>query len=163
MELEKKHYIQIAICVLLSIVSIAIYVWYYNEYIKPKSYVIGSPSVPLAYESLPIKEYLSSENVLFSLDINDVSFKNIEGTATYEYVFDGVKFNGLENDYAMFVNNTLLEDTQNAGTLSGVHHLQYIDVYNSVFETTDININFAFGNLECIFFIIDDQISPAGF
>ena len=148
MELKKKDYIQIAICVMLSIIGIALFCWYYQEYIKPKSYTIGAPTKEFDYEKLPVKDYISKDNVLFSLNINDVTFKNSNNTATYEYMFEGLDFNGLVNDYAVFVNNTLLKDNENAGILQATHTLNYINSENSVFESTDIKINFTFGTLK---------------
>ncbi len=147
MELEKKHYYQILVCVLISVICVVLYAWYYMEYIKPKSNTIGSPETELAYTRLPIKDYISTDSVLFSMDVNDVSFKVENGTATYNYTFDSQQYNGLITDYALFVNNTLLSDSQNAGTLSGVYTLNYINENNTVFNTTNINISFTFHSL----------------
>lgn len=144
MGFEKRHFIQIAVCALITTICLVVYVWYYNTYLKPKSYVIGSPET-MAYEKLPIKDYLSKDNVLFSMNINDVSFKNANGTATYEYKFNGMQYNGLVNDYSLFVNDIVLADVENAGTLKATHTLKYINVENKVFDTTDISIDFAFG------------------
>ena len=42
MALTKNHYIQIAICSILTIISVFLFAWYYREYIAPQSYTIGA-------------------------------------------------------------------------------------------------------------------------
>ena len=144
MELRKNHYIQIAICVLLTVICCVLYGWYYKEYIKPKSYLIGTPTETMAYEKLAIKDYISNDKVLFSQDINDQTFKVVNGVATYEFTFEAKQYNGLLNDYALFINNDLVPDTQNLGTFKGQHTIRYKNVNNEIFNTTTINIDFSF-------------------
>ena len=162
MQLEKKHYIQIAICTLICVISIALYCWYYKEYIAPESYTIGTPET-MAYEKLTIKDYVSSDTVLFSQNINDSTFKVENGKATYNYLFDNKVFNGLLNNYAVFVNDTLLSDTQNAGTISGVYTIRYINADNIVFNTTDVDINFTFQSQSSVLRVsFDDKDDSLG-
>ncbi len=144
MTFEKKHYLQIAICTILSIICIFIYAWYWRNYIKPESFTIGDPTQSLAYEKLPIKEYISNDEVLFSMDVSDISFKVNNGRANYTYNFEPINFNGVNNDYSLFVNNVMLTDTQNAGLISGVHKIDFINIQNEVFNTIDVNVDFTF-------------------
>lgn len=143
MDTNKKNVLQVCICLLLILISTALYCWYYQEYVKPKSYVIGNV-VEFPYKNLAIKDYIEDEDVLFSINLNDVAFKSDKTTCTYTYNFENKEFNGLLTDYVIFVNDTLITDTQNAGTISGVYQNIYRDVDNNVFNTTDVNINFAF-------------------
>ncbi len=144
MEMKKSQYIQILICFLLSVIGCVIYVWYYKEYIKPRSYTIGTPTV-MAYEELPIKEYFSSDNVIFSANLNDISFANKEGEATYEMNFAPKDYNGLLNNYAVFVNNDLVLDySQTAGAMKANHAITYNDIENKPISKSNIKIDFAF-------------------
>ena len=145
MDLSKNHYMQLLICVLLCVISGVLFAYYYKEYVAPESFTIGSITTG-TYKELEIKDYLSDDEVLFSQNINDVSFKVVDGVATYEYLFAQTIYNGLTNDYVLFVNNELVTDTQNAGTFSADYVLNFRDVDNEIVNTTTINIDFTFQN-----------------
>ena len=143
--MEKKHWYTIIICSMLTLISLAIYGFYYREYVKPKSYTIGSYK-PKDYTSLEIKEHLTSDDVLFSMDLDDVSFKidDTAGTATYTYSANAVDFNGENNDYIIYVNNYMLSNlSSTAGAISGIHNIKYYDVDKSVLATSALNLSFA--------------------
>ena len=143
MALTKNHYIQIAICSILTIISVFLFAWYYREYIAPQSYTIGSITEG-AYKKLEIKDYISDEDVIFSQNINDVSFAVTNGRALYEYTFDPKEFNGLTKDYAIFVNNDYLKCNESAGRITATYAIEYRNVDNEVIATTNINIDFTF-------------------
>lgn len=145
--MTKKHYITIAITSLLVLIAIALFNFYYQTYVAPESFVIGSVKIE-DYKTLPIKDYLSDEDVLFSQNINDVSFSNKNGIATYEYNFDAKEFDGEQKDYVIYVNDYLISNlTENAGTVGGIHALNYYDVEKQVLCSSAINIDFSFYSL----------------
>ena len=143
MALNKNHYIQLAICTILTIISVVLFAWYYREYIAPQSYTIGAITEG-AYKKLEIKDYISDEDVIFSQNINDVSFAVTNGRALYEYTFDSKSFNGLTKDYAIFVNNDYLKCNESAGRITATYAINYLNVDNEVIATTNINIDFTF-------------------
>lgn len=143
MALNKNHYIQIAICTILTIISVVLFAWYYREYIAPQSYTIGTITEG-AYKKLEIKDYISDKDVLFSQNINDVSFAVTNGRALYEYTFDSQSFNGLTKDYAILVNNDYLKCTESAGRITASYVINYFNVNNEIIATTTINIEFTF-------------------
>lgn len=145
MDLSKKHYLQLLICLLICVICGVLFAYYYKEYVAPESFTIGSITTG-TYKELAIKDYLSDEEVLFSQNINDVSFNVIDGVATYEYIFEQTDYNGLTNDYALFINDELVSDSQNAGTFSADYVLNFRDVDNEIINTTIINIDFTFEN-----------------
>ena len=73
-----KHLRFSIICIAIIVISVALFNYYYQEYIKPKSYTLGEVVIK-DYTALPIKDYLSENEVLFSQDLDDVSFKNVNG------------------------------------------------------------------------------------
>ena len=146
--MTKKHYITLSICALLIVIGIAIFGAYYRDYIKPESYSIGVIE-ELCYKKLAIKDYLSDENVLFSQNINDVSFSSKDGISTYEYNFDAREFNGEDKDYLIYVNNYMINNlTETAGTVGGTYNLNYYDIEKQVLCSSAININFSFYSLQ---------------
>lgn len=148
--MEKKYYIQLLICSLVILISIAVFNFYYQTYIAPESFVIGSLKYD-DYKSLPIKDYLSDDEVIFSQNINDVTFSNRNGVATYEYNFDAKSFNGIDNDYIIYVNDYLITSIEeNAGTISGTYKLNYYDVEKKILCSSSININFSFYSLKSV-------------
>ncbi len=100
--MTKKYWIQVIVCFLVILIGSVLGVYYYQEYISPESFTIGTISNG-TYKELAIKDYLSDDTVLFSQNINDVSFSIDEGTATYDYNFDATEFNGLEKSYLIYV------------------------------------------------------------
>lgn len=145
--MEKKHYIQILICSLTILIAVVLFNYYYQTYIAPESFVIGSVQYE-DYKTLTIKDYLSDDDVLFSQNINDVSFSTKDGIATYEYNFDAKKFNGEDNSYIIYVNNYMVNDiSNNVGTSSGTYNLTYYDVEKAVLCQSEIKINFSFYSL----------------
>ena len=148
--MTKNHYIQIAVMSLVILIASVLFAYYYNNYVAPESYTIGSLSGG-DYTELAIKDYLSDDTVLFSQNINDVSFKVENGTATYDYNFDAKEFNGLENNYLIYVNNYIINDlTTNAGVISGTYNLNYQDVNNDTLCASKINISFTFRSLSSV-------------
>lgn len=148
--MTKKHYITMAICGLVMFICTAMYIGYYNNYVAPKSYSVGTIE-EVTYKEYQVKDYLTDEDVLFSQNINDVTFKNINHTATYEYSFDAVEFNGLDSSYIICVNDYMINTTAsdvNVGTIGGVHRLNYYDIEKQVLCTSDININFSFYTMQ---------------
>lgn len=147
--MTKKHYLHITVCALLVVISAVLFSYYYKTYIAPESFVIGSVEYE-DYKLLPIKDYLSDEDVIFSQNINDVSFASSDGTAKYEYNFDAKEFNGIENNYIIYVNDYMINTNPsdvNAGTISGVYKLNYYDVDKKVLCASDITISFSFYSL----------------
>ena len=146
--MTRKHYMTLAICSLLIVISLACYGSYYCDYLLPKSFVVGT-NQEYAYKELAVKDYLSDDMILFSQNINDVSFVNNKGIATYEYSFDHKDFNGEDNLYSLFINNSLVTETsQTAGTYTGLYHLNYFDVDKNVLCSSDITISFAFYSVQ---------------
>lgn len=142
--MEKKHYIQILICSLIILISVILFIYYYQTYIAPESFVIGNVQYE-DYKTLPIKDYISDEDVIFSQNINDVSFSTKDGVAIYEYNFDAKDFNGEENDYIIYVNNYMINAiSDNAGTSNGTFNLTYYDVEKAVLCQSEIKISFSF-------------------
>lgn len=145
--MTKKHWIQVIVCFLVILIGSVLGIYYYQEYISPESFTIGSITNG-TYKELAIKDYLSDDTVLFSQNINDVSFSINEGTATYDYNFDPKEFNGLEKSYLIYVNNYIINDiTTNAGTISGTYKINFQDVDNETLCSSDISISFAFRSL----------------
>ncbi len=141
--MTKKHYYQIAVCSLVIFISIILFCAYYNKFIKPKSYVIGSPTAG-TYKALDIIEYLSDDIVLFSQDISDENFTVSGDTATYEYQYGPMNFNGLDKQYLIYVNDYCLNDiTTNAGTISAKYNLKFYDIDKSILSDTQVNVNFS--------------------
>ena len=135
--MEKKHYIQILICSLVIAIAVVMFNYYWQTYIAPESFVIGTLEYD-DYKTLPIKDYLSEDDVVFSQNINDVSFANKDGLATYEYNFDVKEFNGLEKQYIIYVNNYMINNLNvKAGTISGTYSLNYYDVEKKVLCSSD--------------------------
>ena len=145
--MTKKHYLQIILCTSLVIIASVLFSYYYKEYIAPESYTIGT--IPTHdYTELSIADYFSDDDVIFSQNINAMSFANEEGTATYICNFDAKEFNGLKNSYIIYVNEHLVNDIkQQAGQISGVYKLNYLDVDSSVLCSSNIKIDFAFYSL----------------
>lgn len=145
--MTQKHYITIAVCSLLCLISIFMFNHYYQEYVKPESYIIGSVKLDENYKLLTLKDYMGDEDVLFSQNINDVSFKNIDGTATYEYNFDAKEFDGVVNQYMIYVNDYMIATTSNAGTIGGTYNMNYYDINKEVLCASPIRIDFSFYSL----------------
>ena len=131
--MTKKHYIQIAISGLLVLIAAVMFSYYYNTYIAPESFIIGSVQLE-DYKTLPIKDYLSDDTVIFSQNINDISFSYSDSSGYYyEYYFDAKEFNGEEKDYLIYVNDYMVNDlVENAGTISGTYNLTYYDTENQI-------------------------------
>jgi len=145
--MTKKHYITIAICSLIILIAGALFGYYYKEYIAPESYVIGSAKDGI-YKELAFADYYTDEDVLFSQNINKSTFSVSEGIASYEFNFEHVEFNGVDNNYVLYVNDYMLNNiNSDAGTISGTYTLNYYDVDKSVLCHTDISINFSFYSL----------------
>lgn len=147
--MTKKHYLHITVCALLVVISAVLFSYYFKTYIAPESFVIGSVEYE-DYKLLPIKDYLSDDQVLFSQNVNDVSFASADGTAKYEYNFDAKEFNGIENSYIIYVNDYMINinpSDVNAGTISGIYKLNYYDVEKQVLCASDITISFSFYSL----------------
>lgn len=148
--MTKKYWLQVIVCICIILIGTVLGIYYYQEYIAPESYTIGSITAG-TYKELEIKDYLSDDTVLFSQNINDVSFKIDNGTATYDYNFDPKDFNGLENNYLIYVNNYIINDlTTNAGTISGVYNLNYFDINNDSLCDSNITISFTFRSLSSV-------------
>lgn len=142
--MTKKHYWTVAVCALLMVISIALYAYYYKEYIKPRNYTIGTIE-KYDYKKLAIKEYLSDDTVLFSQNLDDITFTNQGQTATYEFYASPVEFNGEENDYCIFVNEHMLyiaDGDLQAGSITSTYTLKYYDVDKTVLLTSNIKISF---------------------
>ncbi len=145
--MKQKHWLQIAVMSLFIVIATVLGVNYYNEYIAPESFTIGNIA-EVDYTSLQIKDYLSSEDVIFSQNINDVSFSNKDGTALYEYNFEHKTFDGVKNSYIIYVNDYMINNlTSNAGTISGTYKINYYDVELNKLCSSDITIAFSFTNL----------------
>lgn len=143
--MEKKHWYYIIVCSLVITICSILYMNYYKEYVAPKSYTIGSFK-PRDYTVLEIKEQLTPEDVLFSHDFDNVSFKVDESTniATYEFSSSPIEFNGENNDYVIYVNNYIVSNLDvTAGAISGTHTIKYYDVDKSVLATSTLNLSFA--------------------
>ncbi len=148
--MTKKYWIQVIVCFLVILIGSVLGVYYYQEYISPESFTIGTISNG-TYKELAIKDYLSDDTVLFSQNINDVSFSIDEGTATYDYNFDATEFNGLEKSYLIYVNNYIINDiTTNAGTISGTYKINFQDVDNETLCSSNISISFTFRSLSSV-------------
>ena len=148
--MTKKYWIQVLVCFLVILIGSVLGVYYYQEYISPESFTIGTISNG-TYKELAIKDYLSDDTVLFSQNINDVSFSISENTATYDYNFDSKEFNGLEIDYLIYVNNYIINDiTTNAGTISGTYEINFQDVDNETLCSSNISISFTFRSLSSV-------------
>lgn len=145
--MTKKHYTTIAICSMLIIISVMLFISYYKEYIAPESYVIGGISTPIPYKELEVASYLTSEDVVFSMDISEQSFAINNGKAVFEYNFEHADFNGTKNSYSLFVNNDLVLGESKAGTMSATHVLKFYDVDKACLTTLNIDIDFAFYSL----------------
>jgi hypothetical protein len=118
---------------------------YYKEYVAPKSYTIGTFK-PRDYTNLEIKEQLTSDDVLFSHDFDDITFKVDTSTniATYEFLSSPIDFNGENNDYIVYINNYILSNVDlTSGAISGTHTIKYYDVDKSVLATSTLNLAFA--------------------
>ena len=148
--MTKKYWIQVIVCFLVILIGSVLGVYYYQEYISPESFTIGTISNG-TYKELAIKDYLSDDTVLFSQNINDVSFSIDDGTATYDYNFDATEFNGLEKSYLIYVNNYIINDiTTNAGTISGTYKINFQDVDNETLCSSNISISFTFRSLSSV-------------
>ena len=148
--MTKKYWIQVLVCFLVILIGSVLGVYYYQEYISPESFTIGSMSNG-TYKELAIKDYLSDDTVLFSQNINDVSFSINDDTATYDYNFDAKEFNGLEKDYLIYVNNYIINDiTTNAGTISGAYKINFQDIDNETLCSSNISISFTFRSLSSV-------------
>lgn len=148
--MTKKYWIQVIVCFLVILIGSVLGVYYYQEYISPESFTIGTISNG-TYKELAIKDYLSDDTVLFSQNINDVSFSIDEGTATYDYNFDATEFNGLEKSYLIYVNNYIINDiTTNAGTIFGTYKINFQDVDNETLCSSNISISFTFRSLTSV-------------
>lgn len=145
--MKSNHWLQVLFMSLVITITAVLFSYYYKEYIAPESFTIGSIG-EVDYKTLEIKDYLSDDTVLFSQNINDVSFSNIEGTALYEFNFEHKEFDGIKNDYIIYVNNYMINNlTSNAGTISGVHKMKFYDVELNTLCATNINISFSFTSL----------------
>ena len=148
--MTKNHYMQITVMALVIVIACVLFGYYYNTYIAPESFTIGSITDG-TYKELAIKDYLSDEDVLFSQNINDVSFKVDNDSATYDYNFEPKEFNGLKESYIIYVNNYILNDIQpNAGTISGTYILNYQDINNDTLCSSQINVSFTFRSLSSV-------------
>ncbi len=145
--MKKKHYLQLCVCVAIIFISSVLFAYYYKEYIAPESYTIGS-LLKHDYTELSIADYFSDEDVLFSQNINSMSFSNAEGTSSYEFDFEAKKFNGLQNQYVIYVNDNITNEiSQTAGAITSKYVLKYYDVNSGVLCTSNINIAFTFYSL----------------
>ena len=145
--MTKKHYIHIAVCSLLIIICSLIFYGYYRDYIAPESYTIGT-IVESPYKKLAIADYVSDEDVIFSQNINHQSFVVSDNSAEYECVFDATDFNGLLNEYSLYINDCIVGDfTQDAGTCSGYFLINFYDVHNELLSTSSILVDFSFYSL----------------
>ena len=144
--MTKKHYIQIAICSLLIVICGMIFYAYYRDYIAPESYVIGKNS-EMPYKELMVSDYVSDENVLFSMNINSQSFLVENNVAVYQYNFAVTDFDADKTNYSLFVNNDIVLHQESAGTLKGVHMLNFYDVNKNCLSTVEVSIDFAFYSL----------------
>ncbi len=145
--MTKKHYLQIILCTSLVIIASVLFSYYYKEYIAPESYTIGNITTH-DYTELSIADYFSEGDVLFSQNINAMSFANQDGTATYICNFEPLQFNGLKNNYIMYVNEHLVSDIkQQAGAISGTYKLNYLNVDSTILCSSNIKIDFAFYSL----------------
>lgn len=145
--MTKKYWMQLIVCFCIILIGTVLGVYYYQEYIAPESYTIGTITTG-TYKELEIKDYLSDDTVLFSQNINDVSFSISNNTATYDYNFETKEFNGLEKNYLIYVNNYIVNNiTTNAGTISGSYTINFQDVENETLCSSDISISFAFRSL----------------
>lgn len=148
--MTKNQWIQVLICFCLIIIGSALGLYYYQEYIAPESYVIGTINEG-TYKDLYISDYLSDDTVIFSKNINNAGFKVEDGVATYDYNFTATEFNGIDNSYVIFVNDYIVSDiTSNAGTISGTYNLTYYDTNFEELCSTPITIQFTFRTLTSV-------------
>lgn len=146
----KKYWLQALICSLIILISVVFGIYYYREYIKPHSYVLGTPTETSPFTKLALADYISNENVLFSQDLRDCSFGVDTETkiAKYEFNFEHVDFNGLTEKYLLCVNDYIVSDiTIGAGTISAKYPLTFYDVNNEVLCSTEINLGLSFYSL----------------
>ena len=145
--MTKKHYIQIAICSLVIVICGMLFYGYYRDYIAPDSYVVGNAE-EVTYKELKIADYISDGDVIFSQNINDKSFAKDGDRSVYEYNFEAKEFDGVTNDYLIFVNDYMLNDiSSNAGTITGKYILNYYDINKDVLCSSEITIDFSFYSL----------------
>lgn len=146
--MKAKQWYSILVMGLVILISVILFNHYYQTYVKPESYTIGKYSTVEPYTELDIyQEYFTDDDVIVSLNVRNKSFAVKDGIATYECVFEPFTFNADKNDYAIFVNDIMLLDSNAyAGTIYGTHNLKYLDTERNTLCLSNISINFSFAS-----------------
>lgn len=149
--METKKFTILSLCMaLIIIIGIGFGLTFYNNYIKPESYVNGDVNRE-PYESTKLLDYMSSDDILFSAELNKSVFSTVDNESTCEYTFEHIDFNGEKNTYGLYVNDYLLNNlTTNAGTISGEYAYRYYDPTKNVVCDSTMTISFSFYTLKTV-------------
>lgn len=149
--METKKFTILSLCMaLIIIIGIGFGLTFYNNYIKPESYVNGDVNRE-PYESTKLLDYMSSDDILFSAELNKSVFSTVDNKSTCEYTFEHIDFNGEKNTYGLYVNDYLLNNlTTNAGTISGEYEYRYYDPTKNVVCDSTMTISFSFYTLKTV-------------
>ena len=105
-----KHYLSIAICALILVISSILTFVYVNNYVLAKSYTIGNASLDLDYKRYEIEEYIQEDNVLFCKNLKDLKFELVDSSYSVTYIFDSLEdFDTTKYNYNLFVNDIFCE------------------------------------------------------
>lgn len=149
--METKKFTILSLCLILIIlIGICFGMTFYNNYIKPESYVNGEVK-PEPYESTKLLDYMTSEDIIFSAELNKSVFSTTDTKSVCEYTFEHINFDGEKNTYGLYVNDYLLNNvTTTAGTISGDYRYKYYDPEKEVVCDSTIAISFTFYTLKTV-------------
>ena len=145
--MDKKHIVALTLIdILVIFISLVLGNYWYQTYYAPESYVIGNVTIDeyKPYEDTNVLDYVTTEDILFSANINKVRFSSVDGISTYEYNFEHIAFNGEENNYGIYIGGILLSKlTETAGTISGTYEMKFYDVDKQVLCECPIQVAFS--------------------
>lgn len=149
--METKKFTILSLCLILIIlIGICFGMTFYNNYIKPESYVNGEVK-PEPYASTKLLDYMTSEDIIFSAELNKSVFSTTDTKSVCEYTFEHINFDGEKNTYGLYVNDYLLNNvTTTAGTISGDYRYKYYDPEKKVVCDSTVSISFTFYTLKTV-------------
>lgn len=149
--METKKFTILSLCLILIIlIGICFGLTFYNNYIKPESYVNGEVKHE-PYESTKLLDYMTSEDIVFSAELNKSVFSTTDTKSVCEYTFEHINFDGEKNTYGLYVNDYLLNNvTTTAGTISGDYRYKYYDPEKKVVCDSTVSISFTFYTLKTV-------------
>ena len=141
MSKEVRIILTLIITLIINIVSPIMVIKTYKDYTKT-SEIVGKPS-----NSIQVNDYVHESNYVFQENLSKINFTQDEETQlwTYKYYFSPVEFNGITNNYAIFINDYLLTlDNVSVRAISGTHTRNFHGITHDIVNTTTIKVSFEF-------------------